>query len=45
MFEKIVGDTKGTYCNGESISMADVFLVPFVANTIKLNIDVEGLCP
>jgi glutathione S-transferase len=45
MFEKIVGDTKGTYCNGESISMADVFLVPFVANAIKLNIDVEGLCP
>jgi maleylpyruvate isomerase len=45
MFEKIVADTKGTYCYGEAISMADVFLVPFVENAIKLNIDVEGLCP
>ena len=40
-----MSDTKGTFSHGDQISMADVFLMPFVANAIKLNIDIEGLYP
>ena len=40
-----MGDTKGTFCFGDQISMADVFLLPFVANAIKHNIDVEQQFP
>jgi glutathione S-transferase len=40
-----MGATKGTFSHGDQISMADVFLAPFLANAIKHDIDVEGLFP
>lgn len=37
--EKVLGETAGTYCVGEQVTVADVFLVPQVANARRFGVD------
>ncbi|KAL3873633.1 hypothetical protein ACJMK2_036728 [Sinanodonta woodiana] len=38
-FEKMLKDTAGKYCVGDSITLADIFLVPQVYNAHRFNVD------
>lgn len=36
------GESPGTYCHGESVTLADVCLVPQVYNAIRFGVDLDG---
>ena len=45
VFEKLVESTKGKYCVGDEVSLADVFLIPQLYNAKRFGMDVETLYP
>ena len=38
-FEKVVADTKGKFCVGDEITLADVFLAPQLLNAERFGVD------
>ena len=41
-FEGLLQETKGKYCFGEEVTLADVVLVPFVYNARKNGVQIES---
>ena len=44
-FESFVSETKGKYCVGDDVSLADTFLIPQLYNANRFGVDVKGLFP
>jgi maleylacetoacetate isomerase len=40
-FEKMLEKHAGVYCYGDSVTMADLFLVPQVINALRFNVDMS----
>ena len=45
VFEKFVSQTKGKYCFGDELTLADVFLIPQLYNAKRFGINVETSFP
>lgn len=39
--EKILAETSGTHCIGDTVTLADVYLVPQVYNANRFNVDMK----
>jgi maleylacetoacetate isomerase len=44
-FEKFMSETKGTYCFGDEITMADIYLVPLIDSAKRLDVDIKSVFP
>ena len=44
-FEKLVSETKGKYCVGDEVTLADVFLIPQLYNATRFGVEVEKQFP
>ena len=44
-FESLVAETKGKYCVGDELTLADAFLIPQLYNANRFGVDVKGLFP
>ena len=45
IFEILVSNSRGTFCVGNEITLADVFLVPQVYNAIRFEVYIEKQFP
>ena len=44
-FSKVADQVAGTFCFGDSVTAADIFLIPQVYNARRFNVDMEGAFP
>lgn len=40
-FEELVKETKGTYCVGDNVTLADIYLVPQLYNARRFNVELD----
>ena len=38
-FEELIGETRGKYCVGDEVTLADAFLVPQLFNAARFEVD------
>ena len=41
-FEEFLGESKGTYCVGDTVSLADAFLIPQLYNAARFKVDMSA---